>query len=199
MEKARKSLIRIHGSGDETLIDVELKRIQASVDFSEQMKLIAGQKGPLPIQCFQKTNRKRTLIGMLPAAGQQLIGAAFVLGYITYFLSLIGVTEFFTVGVVLYIVMLLSNGAAFVLIETTGRRALLVPGIIALTCILLLMGIMGFVKSGAALWVIVVCVFLWAIAYQLTIGAVGFALGGEIASLPLSQQRSQSSASLLAA
>jgi hypothetical protein len=30
------------------------------------------------------------MIACLPAAGQQLIGAAFVLGYITYFLSLIG-------------------------------------------------------------------------------------------------------------
>jgi hypothetical protein len=57
--------------------------------------------------------------------------------------------------------MLLSNLSAFFFVETTGRRALLLPGIIALTLILLLMGIMGCVTSSAALWVIVVCVFLW--------------------------------------
>ena len=54
---------------------------------------------------------------MLLAASQQFIGAAFVLGYITYFLFLIGVTEYFTVSCVLFTVMLLSNLAAFPLVE----------------------------------------------------------------------------------
>ncbi len=58
-------------------------------------------------------------------------------GYITYFMSLLKIDNYFTVAVVLYIVMLLSNLAAFPLIETAGRRILLVPGIIALTVILL--------------------------------------------------------------
>lgn len=72
-----------------------------------------------------------------------------------------GVKEFFTVSVVLYIVMLLSNLTAFFGIERVGRRALLVPGIIALTTILLIMGIMGCVTTSGALWVIIVCIFLW--------------------------------------
>ena len=48
------------------------------------------------------------------------------LGYVTYFLSLIGVTDYFTVSVILYIVMLLSSLSAFILIEFVGRRTLLV-------------------------------------------------------------------------
>ena len=70
---------------------------------------------------------------MLPPLAQQFIGAAFVLGYITYFLSLLGIEEFFTVSVVLYCVMLLSNISAFPLIETAGRRRLLLTGIVFLT------------------------------------------------------------------
>jgi hypothetical protein len=79
--------------------------------------------------------QKRTFISVLPAAAQQLIGAAFVLGYITYFLSLIGIKEYFKVSVALYCVMLASNLSAFALIEVVGRRSLLLAGIVALTLI----------------------------------------------------------------
>lgn len=101
------------------------------------------------------------MIAMLPGLGQQMIGAAFVLGYITYFLSLLGIQEFFTVSVVLYCVMLLSNMAAFPLTEMVGRRPLLVVGMVLLTFIELIMGIMGAVGNSAALWVTLVCIFLW--------------------------------------
>lgn len=83
------------------------------------------------------------------------------LGYITYFMSLLGVTDFFTVNVVLFVVMLLTNISAFFFIEQVGRRGILFWGMVALTLIQLLMGIMGFVTSSAALWVILVCIFLW--------------------------------------
>ena len=72
---------------------------------------------------------------MLAPVAQQFIGAAFVLGYITYFLSLLGIVEYFKVSVALFCIMLASNMAAFPLIETAGRRPLLLGGIIALTLI----------------------------------------------------------------
>src|SRR5690606_1561186 len=81
------------------------------------------------------TCQKRTIIAILPAAAQQLIGAAFVLGYITYLLSLLGIEEYFKVSVALYCCMLASNASAFPLIETAGRRPLLLIGITALTVI----------------------------------------------------------------
>ncbi|PMD13435.1 general substrate transporter [Hyaloscypha hepaticicola] len=184
-EQARKALDKIHGRDDLALLEAEMARLTEVVQFSEAIQEAAATKGSLLRQCFQGSNLKRTLIAALPAAGQQLIGAAFVLGYVTYFLSLIGVKQYFTVSVVLYVIMLVSNISAFVGIEWIGRRALLVPGIIALTLILLVMGIMGCLHSSGALWVIIVCIFLWAIAYQLTIGAVGFAIGAEVSSPPL--------------
>lgn len=184
-EKARKALNRIHGSKDQTLIDAEIKRITSNVAFSEEVRVAASRKGPLLVQCFQGTNLKRTLIALIPVAGQQLIGAPFVLSYATYFLSLIGVRDYFTVSVGLYIVMLLSNISAFFFIETAGRRPLLVLGTLVLTLILLLMGIVGCFNGHGALWVAVVCMFVWSVAFQLTLGAVGFAIGSEVTSLPL--------------
>jgi hypothetical protein len=131
------------------------------------------------------------------SGSQQLIGSAFVLGYITYFMELINVSHYFTVSVVLYVIMLLSNVSAFFVIEYVGRRGLLLYGIVGLTltelvssvlCVEVkfalmsrqLMGIMGCVSASGAVWVIIVSIFLWAIIYQMSCGAVGFALASEL-------------------
>lgn len=184
-EQARQALNRIHGPGDQVLIDAEMSRINIAIASSEEIQQVISKESPLFFQCWQGTNLKRTIIAILPIAGQQLLGAAFVLGYVTYFLSLIGVTKYFTVSVVLYVVMLLSNLSAFFFVEVAGRRTLLIPGVIILTMFLLLMGIMGCIHTDGAMWFSVVCIFIWAIVYQLTIGAVGFAFGSEISHLPL--------------
>lgn len=185
LDGARHALARIHGHDDGRLIEAEMRRIQKDVNFSEAIRTDAEHRGPLIVQCFKGTNLKRTMIACLPALAQQLIGAAFVLGYVTYFLSLLGISHFFTVSLVLYVVMLLSNVCAFFLVEILGRRTLMVPGMVVLTIVLFIMGTMGCLDSVASTWVSVVCIFLWSIAFQVTVGAIGFALGSEVASLPL--------------
>lgn len=98
---------------------------------------------------------------MLPPAGQQMIGSAFVLQYITYFLELIGVGNYFLVSLILYIFMLLSNLVAFFVVEVVGRRKLLVSGMFLLTLICLLLGIMGCLNTNGAQWFAIICIFLW--------------------------------------
>lgn len=178
---AEKELRRIYGGKDQALLAAELVRIQKLVNDDETALRNAKAQGPPIQQCFRGTNLKRTLISLLPPATQQFIGAAFVLGYITYFLSLLHIHNFFTVSVVLYVCMFMSNVAAFPLIEISGRRTLMVMGIFSLTLIELLMGIMGAVNNAGSLWVTLVCIFLWAIFYQVSIGAVGLAIASEIA------------------
>jgi len=98
---------------------------------------------------------------------------------------LLKVNDFFTVSVVLLAIMFLSNLTAYALADSVGRRTLLVPGFFFLTAVELLLGIMGTLTTRASIWVILVCIFLWAIAYQLTVGAVGFALAAEVSTLTL--------------
>ena len=50
-------------------------------------------------------------------------------------MSLLKITNYFTVNVVLYIVMLLSNILSFFVIESVGRRLILVYGIVSLTAV----------------------------------------------------------------
>lgn len=56
-ESARNSLERIWGKNDQELINAEMERIQANVEFSEGMIAEAKLKGPLIVQAFQGTNR----------------------------------------------------------------------------------------------------------------------------------------------
>jgi hypothetical protein len=58
-EQARKALNLIHGPGDQSLIDAEMRRIADTIDFSEEIQQAAAQKGPLILQCFQGTNLVR--------------------------------------------------------------------------------------------------------------------------------------------
>ncbi|CAK7201577.1 hypothetical protein SEUCBS139899_004283 [Sporothrix eucalyptigena] len=178
---AEKQLGRIYGRKDLLLLTAEIVRIQKLVDDDEAAKRLALAQGPPIQQCFRGANLKRTLISLIPPATQQFIGAAFVLGYITYFLSLLHIENYFTVSVVLYVCMFLSNCSAFPLIEVVGRRPLMLIGIFALTLIELIMGIMGVVNNAAALWVTLVCIFLWAVFYQVSVGAVGLAIASEMA------------------
>jgi hypothetical protein len=56
-ESARNSLDRIWGKNDQELINAEMERIQANVEFSEGMIAEAKLKGPLIVQAFQGTNK----------------------------------------------------------------------------------------------------------------------------------------------
>ncbi|KAK9311170.1 general substrate transporter [Lipomyces starkeyi] len=184
-ENARKALNRIYGSSDQALIDAEMDRIANDVAFSESLRAAATKNGSAIIQCFRSSNLRRTLIACLPVAEQQCIGSTFVFGFMTYFLSLIGINDFFSVTVALSCVMLVSSAAAFPLIEVFGRRKLLIPGTYSLTAALLVMGVTGCFDSRATVWVFLVSIFLWAVVYQSTLGAIGFAFGAEVPSLPL--------------
>lgn len=108
-----------------------------------------------------------------------------IAAYITYFLSILQINDFFTVSLILTIVMLIASALAFPLIEVVGRRKLLVPGTFTLTGSLLIMGITGCFSTKAATWIFLVSIFLWAFVYECTLGAVGFAFGAEIPSLPM--------------
>jgi hypothetical protein len=115
-----------------------------------------------------------------------MIGATFVIGYATYFLELIGIEDYFNAAVALYVVMLMASTAAFPLTEIFGRRFLIVIPQFILCAMLLLIGIMGIVPNRSrASRGIVAFIYLWAIIYQLSIGATGFVLASEIATTRL--------------
>ncbi|KAL2786931.1 putative MFS transporter [Aspergillus keveii] len=198
---ARKALKRVYGFQNDAFYTVEVRRMESENDqaLAIQGSLAQQDSGDTPrrpkfaglnlaaeAECFNRLNRKRTITAIFAASAQQMIGATFVIGYATYFLDLIGVKDYFDASIVLYVVMLLASVAAFPLTEIIGRRTMIVTPQFVLCVMLLLIGILGCVPDqGKASWGIIVFIYLWAIIYQLSIGAVGFVLASEIATVRL--------------
>ncbi|KAA8908300.1 hypothetical protein TRICI_004786 [Trichomonascus ciferrii] len=195
VEKAERSLRRMYGVNDERFYSMELNRMQlenqALLDYEaaaleDQKTLWFGIPEPVLFQCFRKTQIRRTFCSILAVTSQQLAGGTFVTNYVTYFLQLINVSNYFLVSVILYIVMLISTCAAYPLVEVVGRRTLIVPASFILSVILLIIGIMGSISNQvAAGWVIVVMIFMWALVFQVSLGASSFVAASELATLRL--------------
>lgn len=184
----------MYGKADAPFLEIELQRLLEDVRLNREVqeggshprRRVFGIEVGQELECFRGTNLKRTLTAMFAASAQQLIGAVFAVSYATYFFELIGVKEFFLTSCMLYVVMLLSTCAAFPLVEIVGRRTLLVPSLFILSGIVLIMGILGcFQQSQGALWGIVVLMYVWALVYQLSVGATGFVLASEVATMRL--------------
>ncbi|KAF7593924.1 hypothetical protein BBP40_010626 [Aspergillus hancockii] len=192
--EAQKHLERAYGFKNEAFYTAEVRRME-----SEYLRAISIQGTPATdrqtflglnlsreAECFGRTNRKRTLTAIFAASGQQMIGATFVMGYATYFLDLIAVKNYFDASIVLYVVMLLASMLAFPLSEIVGRRTMIVIPQFILCFLHLLIGILGCIPNQEkASWGIVVFIYIWAIIYQLSIGATGFVLASEIATVRL--------------
>ncbi|KAF7167914.1 hypothetical protein CNMCM6106_003284 [Aspergillus hiratsukae] len=193
--QGRKSLKVVYGFKEESFYDTEINRMQEEIRTTRDLQgdidakhsgRVCGVNFSAEAECFRGINLKRTLTAIFAASGQQMIGATFVIGYATYFLDLIGVKDYFDASVALYVVMLLATTAAFPLTEIVGRRTMIVWPQFALCFMLLLIGIMGCIPDRAkASWGIVAFIYVWAIIYQLSIGATGFVLASEIATMRL--------------
>ncbi|KAJ9659597.1 hypothetical protein H2198_003010 [Neophaeococcomyces mojaviensis] len=195
IDQAKKALQRVYGFKEMEFYDIEVRRLQDEIAFSREVqgnlyarhnRTFLGININAEVECFRATNRKRTWTAIFAASAQQMIGATFVIGYATYFLELIGIKDYFSAAVALYVVMLVASTAAFPLTEIFGRRVLIVVPQFVLCAMLLLIGIMGCVPNKSrASWGIVAFIYLWAIIYQLSIGATGFVLASEIATTRL--------------
>lgn len=192
--QAKNELRKVYGFSDDSFYNIEIQRMEEEIRLTTEIQRTSdtanhklfGVDMSAEVECFQSKNRKRTFTAIFAASAQQMIGATFVIGYTTYFLELIHVKSYFDASVVLYIVMFLSSVAAFPLTEIVGRRTLIVWPQFALCFMLLVIGILGCVPDQAkASWGIIVFIYVWAIIFQLSIGATGFVLASEIATMRL--------------
>ncbi|KAH8906875.1 general substrate transporter [Coniochaeta sp. PMI_546] len=193
--EAKRALHRIHGFKDDEYYEIEVLRMEEEIRITSDLhghidsrppRRLLGINVELEAECFEATNRKRTLTAIFAASAQQMIGATFVIGYATYFFELIGISDYFAASIALYVVMLVASMSAFPLTEIYGRRFLIVVPQFVLCFMLLIIGILGCVPDKTkASWGIVALLYVWALIYQLSIGATGFVLASEIATMRL--------------
>lgn len=174
IEKARASLRQLYGPS----VDVapQLAMIIRTVD--EDAEFASSARW---IQCFQGTNLVRTFISCGVFACQHLSGIVFVLGFSTYFFELAGIktSDAFDLGVGVTACGVVGVIISWSLINNFGRRKLFISGMIGMTMVLLLMGILDVVHTSAARWVEASCTVVYALIYQATIGCIAFAVLGE--------------------
>ncbi|KAL2826752.1 general substrate transporter [Aspergillus pseudoustus] len=179
LDRARKSLHTLWGA------DFEVSNLLATIQLSCEES--AQQAKASYIDCFRGTNLLRSAISCGGFVCQHLVGIIFVLGYSTYFFELAGLetSHSFDLGVGVTACGVFGNFLSWFIVNSfIGRRRLFLSGMVALTAILLLIGIMDVIPSSAAKWVQASLTVIYAFVYFMTVGAISFVLLGEV-STPL--------------
>jgi hypothetical protein len=174
LDKAQKSLARLHGSNSDLApkLAIIVKTVEEDAEATKAARWI---------QCFQGTNLVRTLISTGVFACQHLSGIVFALGFSTYFFELAGIdtSKAFDLGVGVTACGVVGVIISWSAINTFGRRKLFICGMIGMTLVMFLMGILDVVHTSAARWVQASCTVVYALIYQITIGCIAFAILGE--------------------
>jgi len=175
IEDARRSLQRLHGKD----VDVGPRLAMIIRTIEEDSELFESGRWS---QCFRGTNLIRTVISVGVFACQHLSGIVFALGFSTYFFELAGIplSHAFDLGVGVTACGVVGVIISWSVINTVGRRKLFVGGMIGMTIVMVLMGILDVVHTSAARWVQASCTVVYALIYQITIGVIAFALLGEV-------------------
>ncbi|KAJ0413212.1 maltose permease [Aspergillus carlsbadensis] len=182
-EAAVQSMQKFRGPGT----DAEAVITEMEVAIAKEKAL--SDEGSSYIECFQGTNLRRTTIVVLVYLAQQFIGSGFITSYLPYFFTVAGVNNAVGVAQGAYAIQLVGNIMSWFLIERFGRRPLITYGSMILTSLLLIIGCIS-VPSGNqdAKTAMVALMAIWGFLYQLSIGAISFAVGGETPTLRLRQK-----------
>ncbi|KAF2014568.1 maltose permease [Aaosphaeria arxii CBS 175.79] len=181
VDDARRALARIRDPIHHD-VDAELLEIQNTLEHERQQNSNTDSSSYL--ECFQKTDLRRTMLACLPMFMQIMLGFPICGNYLAYFLTLSGVTDAFLITVISITFSMLAAIFAFVLIERVGRRPQLLVGSYGMLVCLLVISLLGFFGRGQV-WnsrALAAFCIIWAIFYYSSVGAVGWTIVGEISS-----------------
>jgi len=139
--------------------------------------------------CFRGTDRRRTVISTMVYAIQPLVGNFLVIGYAVYFFELAGLetANAFDLGVGLLADGFVGTCLSWPLIAHAGRRTIYNWGLVILTVLVLLIGILDVVPnySLTTTWVQSSLMVVYNFFYDLTIGPLCFVILSETSSAKL--------------
>ncbi|KAE8141908.1 general substrate transporter [Aspergillus pseudotamarii] len=172
-----------------------VKRLtSASADFNaeETVSMIVytdalerrAETGTSYLDCFKKTDLRRTEIACCAWAAQSLCGAG-LMGYSTVFYQRAGlaVSQSFTMSLVQYALGVVGTFVSWTAMSYFGRRTLYVGGLFLLAIVLFVIGFVSIAPSTPAIsWATGSMLLVYTFIYDSSIGPVCFALVGEIPS-----------------
>ncbi|CAG8305351.1 unnamed protein product [Penicillium salamii] len=178
--EAKKSLERFQTGGG---VESWLVEIQETVRMEEESAQSAGY-----LDCFRGTDLRRTLIVIAVWTINSFSGVNFVLSYSTYFFQIAGLptSRSFDMGVGVTAVGVVGNICSWWVINTIGRRSLF-PGMVVLTIIVFIIGILDVVPNynSSIAWGQSALIIIWNFFYDLTLGPLGYVICGEMSSTRL--------------
>ncbi|KAL4798108.1 general substrate transporter [Aspergillus venezuelensis] len=170
-EKALRSLQRLESKSTPEEVAKRLANIKVTLD-----EIRRETEGVTYIECFRRSNLRRTIVSIAPLIIQQFTGIVFAASYSTYYAQLAGYSTdmSFKLQVIQQVLSMCGNVTSWYLIDKVGRRDLTLYGTILLTAILWVMGGLAVGGSqeqlrGAVAMILVYCFF-----YNVSIGATAY-------------------------
>jgi hypothetical protein len=116
----------------------------------------------------------------LAAAAQQFTGIIFVVCYLSYFLTLVGVASPFSWNMGVFAVSIVANILGYYSIERFGRRWFLVCGLTGMSLCNFIIGLLNITVLPEKLNATIAFIFVFAFLFQITIGPLGLAFASEV-------------------
>ncbi|OQV06969.1 hypothetical protein CLAIMM_11465 [Cladophialophora immunda] len=170
-EKAIKSLHRLGYPAQNGEDAKRLANIKVTLE-----EIRRETEGVTYLECFRKSNFRRTIVAISPLIVQQFTGIVFAASYSTYYAELAGFSTkmAFKLQIAQQVLSMFGNVISWYLIDVAGRRALTVWGTVGLTVILWIMGGLAVAGSPGDLKGTVAMILLYCWFYNVTIGATAF-------------------------
>lgn len=175
-EKALNSLRRLGYTNGE-----DVKRLAVIKLTLEQIR--KETDGVTYLECFRRSNLRRTIISIAPLSIQALSGVIFIAGYSTYYAQLAGysISASFKLFVGLQVASMSGNICSWFIIDRVGRRNLTLWGSALLTVILMVTGGLATVGTPNAIKGVVGLAIVYGFVYNATIGSTAYSLLTEVA------------------
>ncbi len=135
-------------------------------------------EGVTYLECFRRSNLRRTMISVGPLIIQVISGITFVAGYFTYYLQLAGysTSESFKIQIAQPVLSIVGNLMAALIIDAVGRRNLTFYGLVVLVVLLFLTGGLAVGGSPGEIKGTVALILVYSWMYNFSIGSTAFTI-----------------------
>ncbi|KAJ5554233.1 hypothetical protein N7513_004192 [Penicillium frequentans] len=171
---ARTVLGRLYSDGNDA--EGHFERIKLTLEEAESQKTVSY------MECFRGTNLRRTMIAMLVFSAEPMSGLGFVSNYGSLMYQYLGIgdRQSFLIQIGAQILSISGAIVSFLVSDFGGRRPMFIGGCIALTILLLCMGIAGSVNTTAGITAAVGFYTMYNFVFNAGVGSNVYAIAGEV-------------------
>ncbi|KAF9066480.1 maltose permease [Rhodocollybia butyracea] len=186
LEDAEHAVRRL--TNEEYVSDEDVKNTVAMMVHTNELERQV-QEGTSYIECFTKSDRRRTEIVMMTFAMQLLSGENLIGQGVQFLQSAgIGTALSFDLNMVLNSMFIIGTVVSWGLLTFFGRRTLYTSGMACMALVLFIIGGLGFIKSTSATMAVGGLLIALNFIYNCTLGPLCYTIIGEVSATRLRQK-----------